>query len=1136
MKGIIFLLLSFLIGSTGLYAQVNWFERPIATAYDGAWGVYAVDMDGDVDIDIVGVAHNVNDISWWENDGYQNFTKHTIDNNINGGHETHVDDLNGDGDIDVIGVGYHANAIYIYDNDGSMNFTRIDLVTNYHGASYAHSYDIDDDDDKDIVTCTKDGGDVTWWENIGYPNFARHDVDLDFNGCRHVDASDLDNDGDADILASAEYIDQIAWYENDGNQVFQKHVIQGNYGAFWAKPFDFNNDGAWDILGCAAGNDDISWWENDGNMNFSRHVIDDNVGMPQSVEAADFDSDGDLDIVAAMRYIDGISWWENDNNTNFTKYHVDQSLYYAVTVFPIDLDQDSDTDVIGGAFGEDKLSWWENLTIFDPGFVVGTVIDNYGSPVESVYVDPSRTTIFDFTDFYGYYELALPAATYEITFQKNGYYEYTFPYVQVTAGDTAIVNVGIVKIPTGFVLGNVVDEYAVPLEDVYVYAENTNYGDSTDENGDYSFEVIVGIHDITFVKTGYYDTTLYDIGIGLNDTLYHDMIMVQVMPGIWGKILNKEPAPVESVLVSVINTPVSVYSDHYGEFSIENLAQGVYDILFQHPYYFDTTITDISVEPGYWDSLYVSLESKSAITGFVGDIDSIPLADVQVSAVGTDLCTYSDSTGHYFLRIIPGTNYSIKYSKVNFLDQIVPNIMVSIAETLVLDSVYLQPRLTTEVVVWYGNPDLSPITAPIGDTVMVDLYVYTAPYLDIGFVHLPLGTDDQYIIDHLSASEGVLYYPLTDWDDVQFLPPDGPPQMPPGWHSQSLLGFYDIYGPPNPPLHCPETTRIASYAFEVVYDTSLIGDTVDCFTEGYNIANGEPLLGDVNGVDPYFPYQHFSPLLFVEPAPPEISVWYGNPDSMLISAPIGDTIFIDVYVQSTDSISLDSLHLPLATDDQYIVAHHSESTGVLYYPLTEWDYADFLPPDELSPGWHSQSLLGVADTGGNPNPYLQCLQPTRIASFTLEIVNDSSIIGDTADCFMEGFHPVNGGPLFRDSNGVNIYYPDQFFPSLYFIEPISGGCEYIVGDANNDSTYNGMDITYGVIYFKGGPAPPYECECTPGDIWHVSGDVNSSCSYNGVDITYGVAYFKGGPDPIPCPDCPPETEINIAGKEKVQRR
>lgn len=86
---------------------------------------------------------------------------------------------------------------------------------------------------------------------------------------------------------------------------------------------------------------------------------------------------------------------------------------------------------------------------------------------------------------------------------------------------------------------------------------------------------------------------------------------------------------------------------------------------------------------------------------------------------------------------------------------------------------------------------------------------------------------------------------------------------------------------------------------------------------------------------------------------------------------------------------------------------------------------------------------------------------------------------------------------------------------------ISSGCPYVVGDVNNNNSFNGLDVTYGVAYFKGGPPPPYSCECTPGYTWYVSGDVNASCSYNGLDITYAVAYFKGGPAPQPCPDCPP---------------
>jgi len=82
-------------------------------------------------------------------------------------------------------------------------------------------------------------------------------------------------------------------------------------------------------------------------------------------------------------------------------------------------------------------------------------------------------------------------------------------------------------------------------------------------------------------------------------------------------------------------------------------------------------------------------------------------------------------------------------------------------------------------------------------------------------------------------------------------------------------------------------------------------------------------------------------------------------------------------------------------------------------------------------------------------------------------------------------------------------------------------CDYVVGDVNDSGDLNGLDVTYGVSYFKGGPQPPYECQCTEGNTWFVAGDVNGSCGYNGLDITYAVAYFKGGPDPIPCPDCPP---------------
>jgi len=87
----------------------------------------------------------------------------------------------------------------------------------------------------------------------------------------------------------------------------------------------------------------------------------------------------------------------------------------------------------------------------------------------------------------------------------------------------------------------------------------------------------------------------------------------------------------------------------------------------------------------------------------------------------------------------------------------------------------------------------------------------------------------------------------------------------------------------------------------------------------------------------------------------------------------------------------------------------------------------------------------------------------------------------------------------------------------------TGGCDYIVGDVNGSDNYNGLDITYGVNFFKyGTPDPLCDPNCPPCQGWHYCGDVNASCNYNGLDITYGVNYLKyGSPAPEPCADCPP---------------
>ena len=137
-----------------------------------------------------------------------------------------------------------------------------------------------------------------------------------------------------------------------------------------------------------------------------------------------------------------------------------------------------------------------------------------------------------------------------------------------------------------------------------------------------------------------------------------------------------------------------------------------------------------------------------------------------------------------------------------------------------------------------------------------------------------------------------------------------------------------------------------------------------------------------------------------------------------------------------------------------------------------------------------------------------------------------TVTDTTANYFDSGdMEPGDTFTLYADSVGdffyICVYHAPQMFGVLHVTDTTSSGCSYVTGDVNGSDSYNGLDITYGVNFFKGGPAPLYTCECTPGQTWFVSGDVNQSCGYNGLDITYGVNYFKGGPGPLPCADCPP---------------
>ena len=68
MNRLILITMLVLIVPSVLFAQIGWTEYTIDGDFNGAHSVFAIDLDSDGDIDVLGGAQTADDITWWESD------------------------------------------------------------------------------------------------------------------------------------------------------------------------------------------------------------------------------------------------------------------------------------------------------------------------------------------------------------------------------------------------------------------------------------------------------------------------------------------------------------------------------------------------------------------------------------------------------------------------------------------------------------------------------------------------------------------------------------------------------------------------------------------------------------------------------------------------------------------------------------------------------------------------------------------------------------------------------------------------------------------------------------------------------------------------------------------------------------
>jgi hypothetical protein len=297
-------------------------EQTISTNVIVPYSVYAMDLDGDGDMDVLSASFNDNKIAWYENtDGAGTFgAQNVISIDANEATSVYSTDLDGDGDMDVLSSSFSDNKIAWYENDGTGNFgSQIVISTAASGAYSVYATDMDGDGDMDVLSASWTDNRIAWYENTdGAGTFgAQNVISTVAMNASSVYASDMDGDGDMDVLSASKDDHKIAWYENtDGDGTFgaQQVISTAALSTRSVYATDLDGDGDMDVLSASYADNKIAWYENtDGDGTFGAQQVISTAALGAiTVYATDIDGDGDMDVLSASSTDDKIAWYKND--------------------------------------------------------------------------------------------------------------------------------------------------------------------------------------------------------------------------------------------------------------------------------------------------------------------------------------------------------------------------------------------------------------------------------------------------------------------------------------------------------------------------------------------------------------------------------------------------------------------------------------------------------------------------------------------------------------------------------------------------------------------------------------------------------------------------------------------------------
>ncbi|MBK9599255.1 MAG: T9SS type A sorting domain-containing protein [Flavobacteriales bacterium] len=340
-------------------------------------GVYAADLDGDGDLDVVAGASSPNYvISWYANNGAGLFgPQQVISNSLGNPGTVMAGDLDNDGDLDVVASGYTADLLVYYANNGSGQFGSAYTVGSSETSNVYMSFcaDLDGDGMLDVVTASSGDGKLAWYPNTGAGSFGAQQVIAVSSGMSFALAVDVDGDGDLDLISRSPLY-ELGLSLNNGDGQFGPRVLMPGVGYMTGFAVgDMDGDGDVDLLLGYLDDAGLKVALNDGSGTFTIPAYDNYTSyQPQGMSLVDVDADGDLDVLMGNQFDDVYQWFPNDGSGQFgAAQNIAPAIGTVDRIIWADMDGDGIKDMLTSTESPDKIAWYRNL---------GN--GNFGSPID----------------------------------------------------------------------------------------------------------------------------------------------------------------------------------------------------------------------------------------------------------------------------------------------------------------------------------------------------------------------------------------------------------------------------------------------------------------------------------------------------------------------------------------------------------------------------------------------------------------------------------------------------------------------------------------------------------------------------------------------------------------------------------